>query len=619
MPLLFLLFTGAWGQKVPDSLIVKIDSLNNSLDIEHQAFLFIDSAEHFEVNNIPDSKFVSLSGYTHKQDIPNNLLPFPLYLKFTLKNISNAQQIYSFFPGMYYKSISIYKQSEHELKALNTDETASGFVDILLKAGEQTTFIVKLKFAKTEYNKINAVIIKRDFLPNYILQLSYAYRDKRIASYVLCGALLMMIIFTLVNYFLSYKREFLYHAAFSTCMFLLIFFTSYLTKRPGAFTALFSGYIDLILLIVGTIFYLSFVRRFLDTKTKHSRLDKLFKIETWILIILMFVFTYLYFETNNILLGNIIENTMKIVALAIGTVFIIKGLKHKDRLMQYMAMGSAAQIFFSIISLFIILSGIGASSILSSALFYFEIGIIMAIFFFLLGLTYKNRRDLVEKTQEQEATKLEVEKKVFETKLAVINAQQEERNRISADMHDDLGSGMTTIRLFSELAKTKMGDSVIPEIEKISASADELLNKMNAIIWSMSSSNDSLGNMVAYIRSYSLEYFENTGIDVKVTIPENLPELEVSGEIRRNIFLVVKEALNNIVKHAGATEVKLIMQVEEKGLSLLIKDNGKGIDFTKLRQFGNGLKNMKKRMSDVGIEFHIDNDEGTTVKLYKEI
>src|SRR5437868_14579805 len=80
---------------------------------------------------------------------------------------------------------------------------------------------------------------------------------------------------------------------------------------------------------------------------------------------------------------------------------------------------------------------------------------------------------------------------------------------------------------------------------------------MNAIIWSMSSSNDSLGNLTAYIRSYALEYFEGTGVDCRITIPEDLPNIEVIGEIRRNVFLVVKEALNNILKHAKATKVTL--------------------------------------------------------------
>ena len=76
--------------------------------------------------------------------------------------------------------------------------------------------------------------------------------------------------------------------------------------------------------------------------------------------------------------------------------------------------------------------------------------------------------------------------------------------------------------------------------------------------------------------------------------------------------------MNNIVKHSGATDVKIIMHKEPKGLSLLIHDNGRGIDFEKIRQFGNGLKNMKKRMEDVNMELTIENNSGTIVKLYRQ-
>ena len=101
--------------------------------------------------------------------------------------------------------------------------------------------------------------------------------------------------------------------------------------------------------------------------------------------------------------------------------------------------------------------------------------------------------------------KLAVEKQSFENQFTVYKTQQEERNRISADMHDDLGAGMTSIRLYSELAKSKLGDKNMPELDKISSSADELINNMNSIIWSVSSQNDSMGNMVAYIRSYAID------------------------------------------------------------------------------------------------------------------
>ena len=103
-----------------------------------------------------------------------------------------------------------------------------------------------------------------------------------------------------------------------------------------------------------------------------------------------------------------------------------------------------------------------------------------------------------------------------------------------------------------------------------------------------------------------------------LTLLEDLPEFAVYGEIRRNVFLVVKEALNNILKHANATEVSLVLKKEADGLSLLIQDNGTGIDFDNLRQFGNGLKNMKKRMDESGIQFSIENKNGTLVTLHSQ-
>jgi len=169
------------------------------------------------------------------------------------------------------------------------------------------------------------------------------------------------------------------------------------------------------------------------------------------------------------------------------------------------------------------------------------------------------------------------------------------------------------------MLKSRQKHNSRAEIDKISSSANELLNKMNAIIWSMSSSNDSLGNMIAYIRSYSLEYFENTGINCRISVPENLPNIEVIGKIRRNVFLVVKEALNNILKHAKATEVEITLVRKEDELFLYIQDNGVGINLDALRQFGNGLKNMKKRMADVNVNFTIEKKNGTLVTLHRKV
>ena len=235
--------------------------------------------------------------------------------------------------------------------------------------------------------------------------------------------------------------------------------------------------------------------------------------------------------------------------------------------------------------------------------------------FFLFALTYKNKREIILSTQKEEKLKLDSERKEMEKHVAVLAAKQDERNRISVDMHDELGSGVTAIRLMSEIVKSKMKDTTLPEIEKISNSANELLTKMNTIIWTMTSSNDTVENLVAYIRSYAVEFFENTAIDCIFSMPASIPPREISGEKRRNIFLSVKEALNNVVKHSQSSVVRINVTVQDR-MVIEIQDDGIGIDLEKLRKFGNGLNNMKKRMASINGEFNIENSQGTRTTFY---
>ena len=219
------------------------------------------------------------------------------------------------------------------------------------------------------------------------------------------------------------------------------------------------------------------------------------------------------------------------------------------------------------------------------------------------------RRDLIERVKERERLKLENERKEFEKQMAVMQATQQERDRISTDMHDELGSGVTAIRLMSEILKSRMKDQTFPELEKISSSANDLLGKMNTIIWTMKSSNDTLESLVAYIRVHAIEYFDNTPIICSVQLPAVIPQVDISGEKRSNIFLSVKEALNNALKHSQASEIRIKISAKDQELLIQVTDNGVGMDPEALRRFGNGLNNMRRRMESIGGLFKIDNRE----------
>ena len=222
--------------------------------------------------------------------------------------------------------------------------------------------------------------------------------------------------------------------------------------------------------------------------------------------------------------------------------------------------------------------------------------------------------ELIEKVKMDEAIKQEQEKQELEKEIAVLRAQQDERSRISADMHDELGSGVTAIRLLSEIAIKKTKEQPVDEIAKISDNANDLMAKMNGIIWSMNPGNDTLDSMISYIRSYASEYLDTFDMDYSIQIPNDIPPIEISGTKRRNLFLVIKEALNNTIKHAKASKVTLNVYFNHT-LHIEISDNGKGIDESKLNQFGNGLHNMQKRMKNIGGSFSVQSMNGTTIVL----
>lgn len=606
------------GQSAAVSDTVFLADIKNESNLLNKTFFYFDSSSKLPVSDVLQKNFKKFTTNYPRIRIKPETISYTLYLKILLNNNTGREVTTYLDPGIYFTRYKIFKTDQASVIAQDSSNESS-YKKIVLEAGKASWFLVEIKPLKTEVGSLSPVLINAGYLAQHNLVVTRHKTSAQIFGLILSGVLFMMTLFMLANFVTSRKMEFLYNAGYSVCMFVLIYFNSTVVRLATPFNNFYYAYFDFFLLVTGTIFYISFARKFLGTKDNYALLDRILKYAERFIVLLLAIFTFLNFFTDTFLPQYYLESIMKILFLLLGVAFIYLALKRNDRLFNYLAAGNAMLVLFSSISFVITILNIKQSQLFLTGLFYYNTGIVMELIFFLLGLTYKNRRELIKEIKIQEALKLDAEKKEFETQLAVIKAQQAERNRISADMHDDLGAGMTTIRLYSELAKSKLLNSPIPEIDKISSSANELLGKMNAIIWSMNSSNDSLGNMIAYIRSYALEYFEDTGITCKIDIPEKLPNIEVIGEIRRNVFLVIKEALNNILKHANATEVSIKLVRVDNSLTLYIHDNGKGIDMDKLRQFGNGLKNMKKRMADIQVDFSIENNNGTLITMHRKV
>ena len=213
----------------------------------------------------------------------------------------------------------------------------------------------------------------------------------------------------------------------------------------------------------------------------------------------------------------------------------------------------------------------------------------------------------VQKVRYQEQIK-EIERQI---------AIEKERLRISKDMHDEVGASLTRISILSELAKKQQNEPARTQqiVDQISEISGNVVDEMSEIIWAMNPRNDTLDCFSSYIRQYASNYLESAGIDEKFLFPDEIPPRPMSSELRRNLFLVIKEALHNIVKHSGAETVNLFLLFDHNILTIEITDNGKGFVPGNKTGTGNGLINMRKRMEDIGGTFEISSETGKGSKI----
>ena len=543
--------------------------------------------------------------------------------RFRLVNTDENEVACYFFPGFFFTNVILYKvEKDNLIKPIPSSgpnhKDSVSFRLITLPAKDSIIILAECYQVKSYVTLIRPRIIQGDYITAYIFELQGAKKDIALFNYIFCGLLIMMILFSLANYLLGKSIEFLYYAGYASSLTFMVFTKQYYFQRSNPRNFFYEEYLDFLLQGIGICFFMAFMIRFLETRKKYPFLHKLYVSGIIFLITILALYTYLHYGTDNYFTEQLLENYVsKVILLLMVIVFLIyAGRKWSNRLFRYLFLGNLLFFIFSMASLtFVISPGLPRlPGLLGSSLVLYEIGLLLELIFFLIALTYKNRIQLIEKVMESERLKLENKRKELEKQMAVMAAHQEERERISADMHDELGSGMTTIRLMSEIAKNKMKENVPTEIEKISTSANDLLNKMNAIIWSMNSSNDTLDNLVSYIRAYSIEYFDGTSIHCKINTPKTILHTEISGDKRRNIFLCLKETLNNALKHSRATEIIINIEINEK-LVIMIHDNGIGIDPEKTRQFGNGLKNIERRMRNIGGAYFLTPNNGTETRL----
>jgi len=231
------------------------------------------------------------------------------------------------------------------------------------------------------------------------------------------------------------------------------------------------------------------------------------------------------------------------------------------------------------------------------AIIIFALTIVVAIVRFIS--TQKLRRELQSHKQQE--------------------ALERERARIARDLHDQLGANLTQVALLGEMAAAdkNLPDEIESHAKQISETARETTHSLDEIVWAINPSNDTLEGLANYACKYAQEYLALAGLRYRADLPAQLPPTPIPPEVRHNVFLAFKEAVNNVVKHAQASEVWIRLHLSPDNFILEVEDNGRGIGSQTTPQNRNGLRNMKKRMEDIRGGFSISGGAkgGTIVRL----
>jgi signal transduction histidine kinase len=198
---------------------------------------------------------------------------------------------------------------------------------------------------------------------------------------------------------------------------------------------------------------------------------------------------------------------------------------------------------------------------------------------------------------------------------------EHERARIARDLHDDLGTSLTQIIMLSSLANRAQTppDKARQLIEQVGGRSREMVTALDEIVWAVNPKNDTLVALVRYLGHVAEELLQPAGIGCRLDVPNGLPTHPLSADIRHNLFLAFKEALNNCIRHSGTDRVLLGVELQPGEVIIRIEDAGAGFDLEArlAAGLGNGLTNIQKRMQDIGGRAEIKSavGSGTTVTL----
>ena len=412
------------------------------------------------------------------------------------------------------------------------------------------------------------------------------------------GFLLFQILYMLFQWLIIRRKEYLYYL-FYIAVIALYFLSKF--ELDLGFNLLFARYPILgiyfgkTMMILAYFLYFRFVRHFLEIGANYPRLNRwLIRIEYFLLVYGAADLAFILLTMDDRSQTTVFTIVLLFIFLSAATI-IFYLFRRRQALISYVLTGS---LFVAVGNIFgLIVTGMRNYHPVDlgfNILIVPQVGVLLEMLCFTAGLGYKSHMWEKEKIRSQE--KLIEQLKANEL---LQNRMQTIRNKIAQDLHDDIGSTLSSISILSDLAMRGFNGSSGPgdaagnglpsesssymddeqtsrTMHEIKDSALLLMERMDDIVWSINPRNDSLDHLLMRVRHFATTVFEAKGIDYTIDIPKNISELRLPMDYRQHIYLILKEAINNLVKYAGASRAFIEVKWKEKWLNLCVRDNGKG-------------------------------------------
>lgn len=305
-------------------------------------------------------------------------------------------------------------------------------------------------------------------------------------------------------------------------------------------------------------------------------------------ILFLFIASYFNFPGLDLVIG-ILSNVLRLLLVIVGMIAIVQFYPLiKGRFMNLVKWGGMVYLFFMLLVLAAMflpgrnLMGLGP-------MHYVYLGTFVDVLIFSYAMSLKIKESL--------------------------NKAAELRHNLSRDLHDEVGATLTGIRVFGELAKERPETQAV-NLEKINSYSEEMLNKMSDIVWAINPDNDSIERMISKLHSYAASLTSAKNIQLDFKIDENIRKKSLDMNLRKNIYMLSKEAINNAVKYSACKKIGLLLTVGSRAGVLRIEDDGVGFNKDD-NQNGNGLRNMQIRAEEVSGELSIVSQpgKGTAIEL----